>query len=1445
MRKEAEKLSREEHNGIDSKAPKGSTANPGHKEIKNEDSVLLRQNIADEERYFHEQNLLKERHRQEEFNKKKDDYSIDDYIASYEARYDDRFRENMSDTFEKPDQKDRKTAEEYKQVSYPEAADKHNVSNTPQAGQAYTQDAVSEFKEHSHTYQESSQTYKMEPDSSGANRSYTEDNGYFNQNTQDEERAYQERMEARPDYSQPQTSKPETTSYYEREEVIGKRDKVEPGHDGYRHDSSNYYNDNVHGGIPVSSVSGTTTDDVWHKDDYRDNTYNGSDIGYAGTAAKSYTMEDVLESQESGYFNQNTQDEERAYQERMEARPGYIPETYGKPVGYENYEETKTVTGSKEGIKTRPDSSYRQTEHIPDIYGEQPYSDTAGRNTKKQSDGTYYHDPSIREIRPDTLDIEPENEGYFSSTVLDEQKEYQSKMSERPGQKNHNASGNRTERNPFGQRDYFETADAFGDTMHQKTNGPHPQRAFEQKNIERVHSNSGKTGETRSTLRSSGARHEQSIRRADGARSTYFNQNTLEAERAFQEKMDRHSGQPAAGSGTSHNPSRFTTHTAGAAASFEQSWDPHNIGRKNNSRVVGEKNREKKANGYSKSFGAGSRRSVFEDNVRPAGAAGSVFKTGCPQSFGTGSRRNAFEDNVRPVRAAGSVFGTPPSTGMGNLREAEYANNLMTQYDVIDGREPAIKEAGDSTVLPKSYKIGNLIDARQFRAKKVDINGSREVNQILNTCASLEKSFVNLSARFIFDAGTLGTDTRIGYDIAKDIYGTIGILVAGKVLNSQAKYYKNRMEENLVTFIESLENVVSGMQNKAQAEVILERFGITNVSSVHDMHKLLNGINFILGKNGLAPLELNKGTVQIQVFRYICKNRKALSGEMRKLLTDFASLGGFSMYAETLKRRLPNPAVSLFYNHIMRYARQNDAGAGTLLILNTVGKTKSTLRAGWSLARKTASLTKLMTLSVAKTAAWASAKAAQTKAGKKAAKVLEKTTKTAKSRLPAGDPKKKTVRKKKRKKFSERAKRFKGRTGNFFRKVSDFRADPFHLRARRNEVAKNLTNKFFSSKVGRMFSPFRVVHNALNKILSMIMSLISVILSVILLMIGILLLAMIAVLMILTIFTTIISLFDFTSNDEEIINSAMNTIKQCYEAQNSQIMTSSASYRNVNIQYTDVKDQDVYNSEENKPESPFTETTNSAELLSMATVYFDFDLEDAGKEKVNDYITKLYNGSHLLSVVEHPHEEELDDETKITYVDADITLTTYYFNSLFNCKLTSSAGFLQTGTIAAGTSIDIPQDFAQCVTRTDYDRIKWNRATGQGILYYNNWIPQGRKFDDGIAYLECGGQKRYLIAVASTFGTVGDYVDVYFANGSVLPCIIADAKSNGDANITQWGHKTGNAISVLEMETQHARAVSSATGNPGHGDWWPQLGQKVVKIVNGGSFFSNPNGPTG
>ena len=109
------------------------------------------------------------------------------------------------------------------------------------------------------------------------------------------------------------------------------------------------------------------------------------------------------------------------------------------------------------------------------------------------------------------------------------------------------------------------------------------------------------------------------------------------------------------------------------------------------------------------------------------------------------------------------------------------------------------------------------------------------------------------------------------------------------------------------------------------------------------------------------------------------------------------------------------------------------------------------------------------------------------------------------------------------------------------------------------------------------------------------------------------------------------------------------------------------NFRNVTIRYQDVKDEAIY--EENKVE--IAETTNSAELLSMATVYFDFDLEKAGKNKVKKYIKEIYNGSHIMSIIEKPYTYVDTEGNEHTVVDADITLTTYYFNQLFNCKLSN------------------------------------------------------------------------------------------------------------------------------------------------------------------------------
>lgn len=166
--------------------------------------------------------------------------------------------------------------------------------------------------------------------------------------------------------------------------------------------------------------------------------------------------------------------------------------------------------------------------------------------------------------------------------------------------------------------------------------------------------------------------------------------------------------------------------------------------------------------------------------------------------------------------------------------------------------------------------------------------------------------------------------------------------------------------------------------------------------------------------------------------------------------------------------------------------------------------------------------------------------------------------------------------------------------------------------------------------------------------------------------------------------TAMIGAFDFSANEDEIIKASFAAIKECYDAQNQQITDmNDGRYRSFTIQYETVKDFDLYNQEDHKPESPFVETTNSAELLCMATVYFDFDLEEAGKEKVVDYIKKLYNGSHLLSVVETPHTYTDEEGNEYTVVDANATLTTYYFNDLFECSLTSSSGGVLSGTEVA------------------------------------------------------------------------------------------------------------------------------------------------------------------
>lgn len=105
-----------------------------------------------------------------------------------------------------------------------------------------------------------------------------------------------------------------------------------------------------------------------------------------------------------------------------------------------------------------------------------------------------------------------------------------------------------------------------------------------------------------------------------------------------------------------------------------------------------------------------------------------------------------------------------------------------------------------------------------------------------------------------------------------------------------------------------------------------------------------------------------------------------------------------------------------------------------------------------------------------------------------------------------------------------------------------------------------------------------------------------------------------------------------------------------------------------------------------------------------------------------------------------------------------------------------------------------------------YDR--WTNGTNQRAVA-DIWNAYGRTGDRGIATIN----GRYLVAVSTTFGRVGDYIDIVLTNGEVIPCIIADAKSVNDRNYTPYGHRLGGGcIDGVEWESTGAKSDIDISG---------------------------------
>ena len=122
----------------------------------------------------------------------------------------------------------------------------------------------------------------------------------------------------------------------------------------------------------------------------------------------------------------------------------------------------------------------------------------------------------------------------------------------------------------------------------------------------------------------------------------------------------------------------------------------------------------------------------------------------------------------------------------------------------------------------------------------------------------------------------------------------------------------------------------------------------------------------------------------------------------------------------------------------------------------------------------------------------------------------------------------------------------------------------------------------------------------------------------------------------------------------------------------------------------------------------------------------------------------------------------------------------------------------------------------QCITDTSSNQYKLRTEAGM------NFDEQGfGKIGD-----------RYVVATTTTFGNVGDYIDVVQEDGTVIKCIIGDIKSQGDANCNKWGHSNG--VDVVEFVVDKSSWYGSSNSVV---KFHPEWNKNIDTIINKGNYF--------
>lgn len=579
-----------------------------------------------------------------------------------------------------------------------------------------------------------------------------------------------------------------------------------------------------------------------------------------------------------------------------------------------------------------------------------------------------------------------------------------------------------------------------------------------------------------------------------------------------------------------------------------------------------------------------------------------------------------------------------------------------------------------------------------------------------------------------------------------------------------------------------------------------------------DFKKLQKGLQKYLKDKNIGIFSSKPKVLEFEINRAIKSGRLTIEeGQAAKVLNRrFGEIRGLSGKSNLFH------LLRFGRRKLHKYGRQESTLNAMFMTGALLRHTKNVIQNILTIAQNVKFLVKNAAKLVSLAAAKASIKLSKTKLAKKV-----------KEKLPDSVKKKHAERqKKKRERREKKARRKKRRREykDFIDKVIDKVPHPARFVKNKIQHAKASVISFLTR--GK-YNPLRLLgkaFNAANRIKNMIIMAVSLVV-----------LVYFIILIILLFLTSVGAKYSVESNSDKINEFCLKKIETLYKEQQKSLASynENGAYRHVKIKKVDKKSNSMYNDD-----LGFTETTNTAEMMAMAQVYFDFDLDDASEEDIGAYLSGLYSGSHTMDIKEEDHyTKDKDGKKVLDYTDAEITVTTYYFDDLFDCVLGSS-GMYGSESPMAGQAVDIPQNYKQMWTVTEYDKFNWVSDCGK---LFKMWKAAGATWDDGFACINIGGKTYRFIAVLEKFGKVGDYMTVQLDNGQNINCIVADTKRASECP-NGWGHMDGGSLSVVEWEV--SQSYFHRYGNPGSGYGKELKGRKVARLINGGSYFKNQAGPS-